>query len=153
MNAPIHHNASHNYTNRTHNSSRRINRRCECTIKGKFRIFRTLMEMGSHPREVSLSHHCDCSLLDFQNKFEGSTTTGETFVGACATRPKDFKPEVKRIELDGSHDFNTVYRHEYNPRGQCPCIIYLTSGGSRIFLSWDVNSRCGAIFVFLPKIA
>ena len=75
------------------------------------------MEMGSHPREVALSHHSDCSLLDFQDKFEGSTTTGETFVGACATRPEDFKPEVKRIELDGSHDFNTVYRHEYNPRG------------------------------------
>ena len=53
----------------------------------------------------------------FQDKFEGNTTTADTFVGAFTTRPKDFKPEDKRIQLDGSHDFNTVYRHEYNPCG------------------------------------
>ena len=32
VNAPIHYNTSHNYSNRSHNSSHLINRRYECTI-------------------------------------------------------------------------------------------------------------------------
>ena len=52
-----------------------------------------------------------------QDRFEGNTTTAETFLGKFTTRPKDFKPEDKRVELIGSHDFSTVYRGEYIPIG------------------------------------
>ena len=66
VNAPIHYNASHNYVNRTHNSSLLMNRRCEWTIRPVYCIcrqaerFQGLTSSHNHPAGISNdSNKCD----------------------------------------------------------------------------------------------
>ena len=43
-------------------------------------------------------------------RFNASTTTGDTFVTKKAEVPQSYKPEASAINKEGQHDFNTSYK-------------------------------------------
>ena len=48
------------------------------------------------------------------DKFAGVTTTSDTYQGKFAPVPASLKPEEKRVETLGKHDFNTVYKVQFH---------------------------------------
>jgi hypothetical protein len=55
------------------------------------------------------------------SKFEGTTTTGETYRGQSGPPARAYVPEVRMINPVGEHDHNTNYRVDYHPHGLSLC--------------------------------
>ena len=57
-----------------------------------------------------------------QTKFDGSTTTGETFKGKQTPRRLAFQPDASNIDIkSGSFDFNTTQKLEFKNHGLSMC--------------------------------
>ncbi|CAF3579036.1 unnamed protein product [Rotaria sp. Silwood1] len=55
------------------------------------------------------------------DKFQGITTTGETYQGRSGPPARPCIPERDKIKQGGSHDHNTNYRLDYHPHGLSLC--------------------------------
>ncbi|CAF3541128.1 unnamed protein product [Rotaria sp. Silwood1] len=55
------------------------------------------------------------------SKFEGLTTTSETYKGQPGQRARAYMPEIKMINQMGEHDHRTNYRVDYHPHGLTLC--------------------------------
>ncbi|CAF0850225.1 unnamed protein product [Rotaria sordida] len=55
------------------------------------------------------------------SKFEGLTTTGETYKGQPGHRARACMPEIKMINQIGEHDHKTNYRVDYHSHGLTLC--------------------------------
>jgi hypothetical protein len=55
------------------------------------------------------------------DKFQGTTTTGETYQGRSGQPARTFIPEVKMVNQIGEHDHRTNYRLDYPPHGLSLC--------------------------------
>jgi hypothetical protein len=56
-----------------------------------------------------------------RSKFEGVTTTKETFKGQQGTKTTSFKPDFNNIDNTGILDLNTNYRNTYINHGLTMC--------------------------------
>ncbi|CAF4250040.1 unnamed protein product [Rotaria sp. Silwood2] len=55
------------------------------------------------------------------SKFEGLTTTGETYKGQPGQRARAYVPEIKMISQMGEQDHKTNYQVDYHPHGLTLC--------------------------------
>ncbi|CAF0836200.1 unnamed protein product [Adineta ricciae] len=55
------------------------------------------------------------------SKFEGSTTTGDTYRGQRGQRAHPYIPDVRMLSQMGTQDHNTSYRVDYHPHGLTLC--------------------------------
>ncbi len=55
------------------------------------------------------------------SKFQGTTTTSDTYRGQSGPPARAYLPEVKMINRTGEHDHNTNYRVDYHPHGFTLC--------------------------------
>ena len=56
-----------------------------------------------------------------RTKFEGETTTKETFKGQPGAKPASFKPDFNNIDNTGILDLNTNYRKTFVNHGLTMC--------------------------------
>lgn len=54
-------------------------------------------------------------------KFQGTTTTGETYQGRVGQPARPFVPEITKLNSIGEQDHRTNYRMDYHPHGLSLC--------------------------------